>query len=163
MGNPSATANADKSVSDKQPDQGSPSQSSGFGKRQLLRLPSGRRMGAYLGLLLLIPALIGALYVYVRLHWSYADGDRSGLLQKFSRKGWICKTHEGELLLSIGPGQPGAAPHIWEFTVRDEDMANQVNAALGHKVVLHYAQHPGVPTSCFGDTEYFVDGVRILE
>ncbi len=128
-----------------------------------MRMPSKRRIGAYLGLVLLIPVLLGVLYVYVRLHLSYADGDRSGLLQKFSRKGWVCKTYEGELTLAPGPGQVGTMPHTWAFTVRDDDTAKQVNAALGQKVVLHYAQHPGLPTTCFGETEYFVDGVRTLE
>lgn len=123
----------------------------------------GRLLGSLM-LLLVIAGLLFSLYIYIRLHWTYSDGERSGMLQKFSRKGWICKTYEGEVL-TFPTGMPGAAtvPQTWEFTVRDEDVAKQINAALGHKVVLHYQQHPEVPTSCFGETDYYVDAVRVLE
>ncbi|HKQ70087.1 MAG TPA: hypothetical protein VJT73_12150 [Polyangiaceae bacterium] len=111
-------------------------------------------------LLALLPTLGFVLYTFVMLKMSYSDGDRSGILQKFSRKGWICKTYEGELSISY---TPGLAPTIWAFSVRDEATASQVNAALGKKVILHYAEHRGVPTDCFGETQYYVDGVRIVE
>jgi hypothetical protein len=111
-------------------------------------------------LLVLLPILGFVLYTWVTIHVSYSDGDRSGLLQKFSRKGWICKTYEGELAMSYAPG---LAPTIWDFSVRDEAVAAKVNEALGKKVVLHYTEHRGVPTDCFGETGYYVDGVRITE
>jgi hypothetical protein len=107
---------------------------------------------------ILTPILLFVLYVAVVLTWSYSDGDRSGALYKFSRKGWICKTWEGEL--NITPG--AAAPTIWHFTVRDEDVAKQVNGSLGSTVVVHYSEHRGVPTSCFGETSYFVDAVKVV-
>ncbi len=106
---------------------------------------------------LLLPVVAFALYTFVALNWSYSDGERAGVLQKFSRKGWVCKTWEGELAMTT---VPGVAPELWEFTVRDEEVARHVNAALGKRVTLHYREHRGVPTSCFGQTPYYVDGLR---
>ena len=98
-----------------------------------------------------------ALYVIAALNWSYSTGERAGFLQKISDKGWICKTWEGELSLVA---LPGAAPEKFFFTVRDAEVAKQVNAAVGKRVALTYAQHKGLPTSCFGETDYFVVGVK---
>lgn len=111
-------------------------------------------------ILVLLPILGFVLYAYATLSMTYSDGDRSGILQKFSRKGWICKTYEGELAMSYAAG---LAPTIWDFSVRDEAVAAKVNEALGKRVVLHYSEHRGVPTDCFGETQYYVDGVRISE
>ena len=95
-----------------------------------------------------------ALYTWVVLHWSYSEGERAGYLQKLSRKGWLCKTWEGEILLS---SMPGAIPERFNFTVRDENVVRQLQAAMGQRVQLTYEQHIGIPTSCFGETEYFVE------
>jgi hypothetical protein len=101
-----------------------------------------------------------ALYVYIALHWSYSEGERAGFLQKSSSKGWVCKTWEGELsLVAI----PGAAPEKFLFTVRDDEVAKLVNAAAGKRVTLNYEQHKGLPSSCFGETDYFVVGVTVIE
>ena len=108
--------------------------------------------------LVLTPVLAVALYGFAALHWSYSQGERAGTLQKFSHKGWLCKTWEGELMQ---PTAPGVAPTVWTFTVRDDDVARQVNLGLGRRVVLRYQEHRGVPTSCFGDTPYFVVSVRL--
>lgn len=118
------------------------------------------KLWAVLAGLLGLPVLGLGLYTLVALNWSYSDGERAGMLQKFSRKGWLCKTYEGELALYV---VPGVAPTIWEFTVRDPAVARQLDAALGKRVSLHYEQHRGLPTSCLGQTEYFVDGVRVVE
>jgi hypothetical protein len=110
----------------------------------------------------LVALLLGsvALYAFVALSISYSDGDRAGVLQKFSRKGWICKTYEGDL--AVAP-QPGMAPVIWPFSVRDETLVEKIREAQGKRVVLHYKEHRGVPTDCFGETQYYVDDVRIIE
>ncbi len=123
--------------------------------------PSRRRRKAIaiLAAGLTLPLLAFGLYTSVALNWSYSDGERAGVLQKFSRKGWVCKTWEGELAMTT---VPGVAPELWEFTVRDDEVARQVNAALGKRVTLHYREHPGVPTSCFGQTPYYVDALRPL-
>lgn len=99
-----------------------------------------------------------AIYTWFTLSWSYSEGERAGFLQKFSKKGWLCKTWEGEILLS---SMPGAIPERFEFSVRDDAVANQLLAATGKRVLLSYAQHKGVPSSCFGETEYFVEKVTV--
>ena len=100
------------------------------------------------------------IYILIALNWSYSTGERAGFLQKVSNKGWICKTWEGELSLVA---MPGAAPEKFLFTVRDEAVAQQLNAVAGKRVTLKYEQHRGLPTSCFGDTDYFVVGVAVIE
>jgi len=111
--------------------------------------------------ILLVSAIaLFSLYVYVALNWSYSSGERAGFLQKVSHKGWICKTWEGELSLVA---MPGSAPEKFLFTVRDEAVAQKVSAAAGKRVTLNYEQHKGLPSSCFGDTEYFVVDVKPIE
>jgi hypothetical protein len=110
--------------------------------------------------LLLLVALGVAAYTWLSLSWSYADGERVGILQKFSRKGWACKTYEGELALYV---ISGVTPQIWNYTVRDAAVAARMNNALGQRVRLHYTEHRGIPSSCFGDTGYFVDSVQPVD
>jgi hypothetical protein len=107
--------------------------------------------------IVLTPVLLFAAYTFIVMNWSYSDGERAGTLQKFSRKGWLCKTWEGELMQ---PTAPGVAPTVWYFTVRDAETARRVEAGLGARIVLHYKEHKGVPTTCFGDTPYWVDRIR---
>jgi hypothetical protein len=104
--------------------------------------------------------LLLALYTWFMLSWSYSDGERAGVLQKFSRRGWVCKTYEGELALYV---VGGIAPQIWPFSVRDAEVAGQLRAAVGRQVRLHYTEHPGLPTNCFAETRYFVDHLEIVD
>jgi len=99
-----------------------------------------------------------AVYTWFTLSWSYSEGVREGYLQKFSKKGWICKTWEGEILLS---SMPGAIPERFAFSVRNDQVAKELMAATGKRVVLTYAQHKGVPSSCFGETEHFIEKVVV--
>ncbi|MCA1857827.1 hypothetical protein LE190_18120 [Massilia oculi] len=110
-----------------------------------------RAITLLLSLLAVLVALF-ALYTWFTLSWSYSEGERAGYLQKFSKKGWLCKTWEGEILLS---SMPGAIPERFAFTVRDEAVVKQLQSAMGQRVQIAYEQHVGVPTSCFGETEYF--------
>ena len=64
-----------------------------------------------------------ALYFSIALNWSYSSGERAGWVQKLSKKGWLCKTWEGELALV---SMPGAAPEKFEFTVHDEAVAERI-------------------------------------
>ena len=114
--------------------------------------PARRRVAWILGLVLLVPVLMAALWTWGTLSWAYSEGDRAGVLQKFSRKGWLCKTYEGELALYV---VSGVSPQIWYFTTRDEELAKRLGAAVGQDVRIQYNEHRGVPTSCFGDTPYF--------
>jgi hypothetical protein len=118
------------------------------------------RVGSVLAGVLLVAALLAGLYIWIILSWPYSEGERAGILQKFSSKGWVCKTHEGELAISI---VPGVTPVIWHFSVRDESVMPALNATLGKRVILHYREHRGLPTSCFGETNYFVTSVRVAE
>jgi len=115
---------------------------------------------------LLLLSLIGgvivlfAIYTWFTLTWSYSEGERAGFLQKFSKKGWLCKTWEGEILLS---SMPGAIPERFEFSVRSDAVARQLLAATGKRVLLSYEQHKGIPSSCFGETEYFIEKVIVTQ
>jgi hypothetical protein len=116
-----------------------------------------RRIAIVLTLLIvLLP--IG--WTWLSLHWSYSDGERAGVLLKFSRKGWLCKTQEGEVAQFV---VSGVSPQIWYFTVRDEQVAQQLKSLVGSRVQLHYTEHRGIPSSCFGDTNYYVDGITKIE
>ncbi len=106
------------------------------------------------------PLLLLVLYTWSALTWSYSSGERAGYVQKFSRKGWVCKTWEGELAMVA---VPGSMPEKFYFTVRNDSVATLINQSLGKRVALHYNQHKGVPTSCFGETGYFVSDVKVVE
>jgi hypothetical protein len=108
-----------------------------------------------------VPLLGGvvALYLWAALSWTYSTGERAGWVQKFSRKGWICKTWEGELAMI---NMPGVAQEKFFFTVWDEDVARQVNAAMGRRVSLHYDEKVGLPTTCFGETRHWVNRITVV-
>jgi hypothetical protein len=116
-----------------------------------------KRANVILLFLILGALVLFGLYTWFTLSWSYSEGERAGYLQKFSRKGWLCKTWEGELLLS---SMPGAIPERFAFTVRDDKVVKQLQSAMGQRVQVSYEQHMGIPTSCFGETEYFVKGAH---
>ncbi|HZE09262.1 MAG TPA: hypothetical protein VE110_10965 [Gemmatimonadaceae bacterium] len=103
--------------------------------------------------LVLIPAVIVALWIWVALGYTYASGERAGYVQKISKKGWLCKTWEGELAMA---NLPGTMPQIFSFTVRNDSIAHVIEQNIGKQVSLTYQQHRGVPTTCFGETEYFI-------
>ena len=99
-------------------------------------------------------------YIMIVLNWSYSKGDRVGYVQKFSEKGWLCKTWEGELqMLPI----QGALPEKFLFSVRDKALVSKINSSMGKKVSISYEQHKGIPTACFGETEYFAVDAKALE
>ena len=110
--------------------------------------------------LIVTPVLLFVLYTVSVLNWAYSEGTRAGYLQKFSKKGWICKTWEGELALTT---VPGVAPTLWSFTVRSDAAARQLNLAIGRRALLFYREHRGIPSRCFGETNYFVDSVKIVQ
>ena len=111
-------------------------------------------------LILLLGAVLLGLYTWATLAWSYSTGERAGYVQKFSKRGWLCKTWEGELaMVTI----PGTMPEKFYFTVRKDPVAEAITKSLGRRVALVYEQHKGVPVSCFGDTEYFVTDVKVID
>ena len=116
-----------------------------------------RSVAILLSLIVALVVVFG-LYTWFTLTWSYSEGTRAGYLQKFSKKGWLCKTWEGEILLS---SMPGAIPERFSFTVRNDSLVQKLESTMGQRVEISYEQHRGVPTSCFGETEYFVTGVNM--
>jgi hypothetical protein len=108
--------------------------------------------------LVLIVALAAGGYLLFAYHFTYSQGESVGYVQKLSYKGWICKTWEGDQMRALA-NMP-TIPEKFVFTVRDDAIADQINAHIGQKVVLTYAQHRGLP-SCFGETQHFIESVRL--
>jgi hypothetical protein len=120
----------------------------------------GRKIKRWLiGIPVTIVVLI-VIYTWITMNWSFADGERAGYVQKFSKKGWLFKTWEGELAMV---NMPGTAPEKFYFSVPDDSVAAQITRAMGKRVSLSYEQHKGIPVSWFAESEYFVVGVRALE
>ena len=112
-------------------------------------------------LVLLVIVLLGfAGFTWITLHWAYSEGERAGYVQKLSKKGFVCKTWEGEMAMVT---MPGTVAEKFPFTVPSDAVAAKINASVGKRMALHYQQHRWVPSSCFGETEYFVDDVRVME
>ncbi len=109
---------------------------------------------------LVVFVLLFAAYTWLVLSWSFSAGERAGYVQKLSKKGWICKTWEGELALVT---MPGTVAEKFFFSVRNEAIAEQINRSMGHRVSLEYEEHIGVPSSCFGETGHYITGVKIIE
>ena len=125
-----------------------------------IRKQEGLALVTWMIMILVVAGLLFAAYIWAMLHWSYASGERAGWVQKLSDKGYICKTWEGEMaLVSL----PGSMPEKFTFTVWDDQTAEKLHAVMGKRVSLHYEQHILLPTSCFGDTEYFVTDVKVIE
>ena len=110
--------------------------------------------------LLLIPILLFALYTWATLTWVYSSGERAGYVQKLSQKGFVCKTYEGELVLV---SMPGTQAEKFFFTVKDANVAKRINETVGKRVRLIYEEHKGIPSSCFGESGYFVQDVQLLD
>jgi len=108
----------------------------------------------------LTPVVLFALYTWLTMSWTYSTGERAGYVQKFSKKGWICKTWEGELAMVA---LPGTMSEKFYFTVRNDSVAARINESLGKRVAITYHQHVGVPTTCFGETGYWVRDVKVVE
>jgi hypothetical protein len=119
-----------------------------------------KKILTYFIFLLLVPVSLFGLYTWASLSWVYSSGERAGYVQKLSQKGWICKTYEGELILV---SMPGTQAEKFFFTVRDENIAKKINLTVGERVRLIYEEHKGVPTTCFGETSFYVKDVQLLD
>lgn len=116
------------------------------------------RLGCILALVPLVVIAGYALYLFAAYHYDYSSGDRVGIVQKFSKRGWIFKTWEGELTMVT---VPSITVETFLFTVRDEAVVRAINENLGKRMALSYEQHKGLP-GWFGDTEYYVVKARRL-
>ncbi len=117
----------------------------------------GGKVARWLLLILVAALVLVGIWTWMTLNWSFSEGERAGYVQKLSKKGWVCKTWEGEIAMVT---MPGAIPEKFEFTVPDDAVAQRINALSGNRVVLIYQQHKFIPSTCFGETEYFVVDVR---
>ena len=111
------------------------------------------------GVVVLVPAALLAAWTAIALSWSYSHGERAGYIQKFSQKGWVCKTWEGQLAMV---NVPGANQERFDFSVRDDSVAAQITRAMGSRVAISYEQHRGVPGACFGETQYYITEVKAV-
>jgi hypothetical protein len=112
-----------------------------------------------LAVVVVIPTLMMFAWAELALNWTYSAGSRAGFIQKFSQKGWLCKTWEGEIAMV---NMPGASQERFAFSVRDDSIAKEITRLMGSRVSIDYQQHRGVPGTCFGETEYYVTGVKVL-
>ena len=110
-------------------------------------------VGMILGGLAALVGLVLGIWTLITLNYTYSSGERAGYVQKISQKGWICKTWEGEIATA---NLPGAMPQIFAFSVRDDAVAHEIEKLAGQRVSLGYEEHPGIPTTCFGDTAHFI-------
>lgn len=110
-------------------------------------------------LIIVIPVLLFSGWALITLNYTYSRGERAGYAQKLSKRGWLCKTWEGELAMV---NLPGAMPEIFKFSVRNDSIAKILEDNLGNRVSLSYEQHKGVPASCFAETEYYITNIRIV-
>jgi len=120
----------------------------------------GFRPLRWVGVILALAVLGAAGYTWFVLAWSFSTGERAGYVQKLSRKGWLCKTWEGEMALV---SMPGTVAEKFAFTVRGDEIARRINDTIGARVALTYEQHIGIPTTCFGETQYFVTAVKVVQ
>ena len=118
-----------------------------------------RALKYLLGLMLFALCLL-AFYTWGSLTWVYSSGERAGYVQKFSNKGYLCKTWEGELILV---SMPGTQAEKFQFTVRYDNVAKKINASMGKRVKIDYKEHKGIPSTCFGETAYFVENIQVLQ
>lgn len=129
-----------------------------------MAIPSAPRLKRRLALgglsFLAVGLALFVLYTWAVLNLTYSSGERAGYVQKFSKKGWVCKTWEGELAMVA---LPGTLAEKFPFTVKDESVAARINTSLGKRVALVYEQHVGLPSSCFGETQYFISDVKVVE
>lgn len=130
---------------------------------QQFKLPAPRRMPRWVwpvavGVPLVLLIVLGA-WAWFSLNVAYAEGDRAGVLHKFARSGWLCKTYEGELAMYIADG---AAPQLWQFSTRDPLLAEELSKNVGREVRIQYSEHRGVPGSCFGQTRFFARSFTLV-
>ncbi|HTO96622.1 MAG TPA: hypothetical protein VMK66_06220 [Myxococcales bacterium] len=120
----------------------------------------GPRWRRRLAAVVFVIGALAVLYTWATLHVSYDKGERVGYVLKFARRGWVCKTWEGELAMA---NVPGVTPEKFHFSTRDAAIAARVNTMLGSRVRIRYVQHKFVPSTCFGETEFFITEALPIE
>src|ERR1041385_3320364 len=82
-------------------------------------------------ILVLLPVFVFTVWAGATLNYTYSSGERAGFLQKVSKKGWLCKTWEGELQLTA---IPGSTPEMFTFSTRSDSIATELNRLAGQRV-----------------------------
>ena len=119
-------------------------------------------MKTFLRWLLILVLVGGAIFIYWKYFYTYSEGYRAGLLQKFSSKGAVFKTYEGEMILSsVSSNRDVAlASEKFLFTMTNKSLIRQFDTLQGDMVIVHYRQKNGT-LFWRGDSEYLVDSVRV--
>jgi hypothetical protein len=109
---------------------------------------------------IIILILVFAAFIYGKYYFTYSEGERTGILQKFSYRGQIFKTWEGEMILSSVTSSQNVplASEKFLFSVLDKEVADSLIKLTGNTVTVHYKEKNG-KLMWRGDTEYFVDKV----
>jgi hypothetical protein len=112
--------------------------------------------------LLILIVIIGGILIYWKFFYTYSEGYRAGLLQKFSHKGAIFKTYEGEMILSSisSTRDVAIASEKFQFSVISKNLVRQFDTLQGAMVIVHYRQK-NRPVFWRGDSPYLVDSIKI--
>lgn len=114
--------------------------------------------------MLFILVIILVVFIYFKYVFDYSKGYRAGLLQKFSEKGIVFKTYEGEMILSSVQSNTNVAiaSEKFLFSVSRDEVARQMEQIQGKNVVVHYREKKGV-LPWVGESRYIVDSVRVAD
>jgi hypothetical protein len=131
----------------------------GQNKEKFIRRSPIRRFLTTLTIVIIL-ALAG--FFYWKYYFTYSEGNRTGLLQKFSYKGTVFKTYEGELILSSirSTGNVALASEKFFFSVKQKSVAEKMENMQGHFITVHYKMKNGT-LPWRGDSRYLVDSVRL--
>jgi hypothetical protein len=127
------------------------------------KAPSWRRrhwLVITLLIVIIVPFALFAAWASFTLSYAYSVGERAGYVQKLSQKGWVCKTWEGELAQA---NLPGTMPQIFKFSIRSDSIAHLLERDMGKQVSVSYEEHRGVPSNCFGETNYYITNMRVVQ
>ncbi|MCX6199749.1 MAG: 6-phosphogluconate dehydrogenase [Bacteroidetes bacterium] len=105
--------------------------------------------------------LLALVITFLVFNFTYSEGSRAGVLMKFSKRGYVFKTYEGELNTG-GVGNianTAQVNQVWYFSVKDNGFADTLHLYEGKKVILFYQQKiKHLPWQ--GETDYFVNKVQ---
>ena len=123
-----------------------------------------KKIKRYFYYLVSVVILLVGIWIYWSYFFNYSDGYRAGLLQKFSRKGNIFKTFEGEMVLSSVQSNKNVtlASEKFLFSVTDKNLALQLDTLQGKTVIVHYKEKKNA-LPWRGDSAHIVDGVKIAD
>lgn len=108
--------------------------------------------------------IILGIFFYWKYFYTFSEGYRAGLLQKFSKKGTFFKTYEGEMILSSVASNKdiALASEKFLFTMINEDLIRKFDTLQGRDVIVHYIQKNGA-VFWRGDSKYLVDSIQVRE